>query len=138
MHIFAASQYNSLWKLAGRCWEHTYPHIPKGKCLAALFTRLQSLTEVELNIRYESSSLALVPPPLSSLISLSSVSFQLFLHEATARLMAGASPTRTHQLLDRSLRRRATPGAKTGVCICVCVYMCVRMGGRTTDIFFFL
>lgn len=40
--------------------------------------------------------------------------FQLFLHEATARLMAGASPTRTHQLLDRSLRRRATPGAKTG------------------------
>uniref|UniRef100_A0A4W6EWC2 Sterol regulatory element-binding protein 1 n=1 Tax=Lates calcarifer TaxID=8187 RepID=A0A4W6EWC2_LATCA len=40
----------------------------------------------------------------------------LFLHEATARLMAGASPTRTHQLLDRSLRRRATPGAKTGVC----------------------
>uniref|UniRef100_A0A671XSZ3 Sterol regulatory element-binding protein 1 n=1 Tax=Sparus aurata TaxID=8175 RepID=A0A671XSZ3_SPAAU len=40
---------------------------------------------------------------------------RLFLHEATARLMAGASPTRTHQLLDRSLRRRATPGAKTGV-----------------------
>ncbi|KAM6957039.1 sterol regulatory element-binding protein 1 isoform 2-T2 [Aplochiton taeniatus] len=39
---------------------------------------------------------------------------RLFLHEATARLMAGASPTRTHQLLDRSLRRRATPGAKTG------------------------
>ncbi|XP_043944870.1 sterol regulatory element-binding protein 1 [Protopterus annectens] len=31
-----------------------------------------------------------------------------FLHEATARLMAGASPTRTHQLLDRSLRRRVT------------------------------
>ncbi|XP_051905895.1 sterol regulatory element-binding protein 1 isoform X2 [Hippocampus zosterae] len=38
---------------------------------------------------------------------------RLFLHEATARLMAGASPTRTHQLLDRSLRRRATPGTKT-------------------------
>ncbi|XP_076121273.1 sterol regulatory element-binding protein 1 isoform X2 [Alosa pseudoharengus] len=38
---------------------------------------------------------------------------RLFLHEATARLMAGASPTRTHQLLDRSLRRRTTPGAKT-------------------------
>ncbi|MFT7798961.1 sterol regulatory element-binding protein 1-like isoform X1 [Arapaima gigas] len=38
---------------------------------------------------------------------------RLFLHEATARLMAGASPTRTHQLLDRSLRRRATPGSKT-------------------------
>ncbi|KAJ8251201.1 hypothetical protein GJAV_G00218430 [Gymnothorax javanicus] len=37
---------------------------------------------------------------------------RLFLHEATARLMAGASPTRTHQLLDRTLRRRATPGAK--------------------------
>ncbi|KAG7505173.1 sterol regulatory element-binding protein 1 [Solea senegalensis] len=41
---------------------------------------------------------------------------RLFLHEATARLMAGASPTRTHQLLDRSLRRRATPGAKTEEC----------------------
>ncbi|XP_023677553.1 sterol regulatory element-binding protein 1 isoform X2 [Paramormyrops kingsleyae] len=38
---------------------------------------------------------------------------RLFLHEATARLMAGASPTRTHQLLDRSLRRRVTPGART-------------------------
>ncbi|KAI1895999.1 hypothetical protein AGOR_G00090290 [Albula goreensis] len=34
---------------------------------------------------------------------------RLFLHEATARLMAGASPTRTHQLLDRSLRRRPMP-----------------------------
>ncbi|XP_014058434.2 sterol regulatory element-binding protein 1 isoform X2 [Salmo salar] len=41
---------------------------------------------------------------------------RLFLHEATARLMAGASPTRTHQLLDRSLRRRATPGAKMEEC----------------------
>uniref|UniRef100_A0A8C7Z2A9 Sterol regulatory element-binding protein 1 n=1 Tax=Oryzias sinensis TaxID=183150 RepID=A0A8C7Z2A9_9TELE len=41
---------------------------------------------------------------------------RLFLHEATARLMAGASPTRTHQLLDRSLRRRVTPGAKTEGC----------------------
>ncbi|KAK1799463.1 hypothetical protein P4O66_007682 [Electrophorus voltai] len=41
---------------------------------------------------------------------------KLFLHEATARLMAGASPTRTHQLLDRSLRRRGTPGAKTEEC----------------------
>ena len=51
---------------------------------------------------------------------------QLFLHEATARLMAGASPTRTHQLLDRSLRRRTTSGAKTGVC--VCVYEGVRAG----------
>lgn len=37
---------------------------------------------------------------------------QVFLHEATARLMAGASPTRTHQLLDRSLRRRAGPCGK--------------------------
>ncbi|CAL9693396.1 unnamed protein product [Knipowitschia caucasica] len=41
---------------------------------------------------------------------------RLFIHEATARLMAGASPTRTHQLLDRSLRRRTTPGAKTEEC----------------------
>lgn len=31
---------------------------------------------------------------------------QVFLHEATVRLMAGASPTRTHQLLEHSLRRR--------------------------------
>ncbi|XP_069883650.1 sterol regulatory element-binding protein 1 isoform X1 [Dipodomys merriami] len=37
---------------------------------------------------------------------------RVFLHEATARLMAGASPARTHQLLDRSLRRRAGPGGK--------------------------
>ncbi|KAM8961126.1 sterol regulatory element-binding protein 1 [Pelodytes ibericus] len=37
---------------------------------------------------------------------------RVFLHEATARLMAGASPTRTHQLLDRSLRRRAAPSSK--------------------------
>ncbi|KAM4843846.1 sterol regulatory element-binding protein 1 isoform 1-T1 [Thomomys bottae] len=39
---------------------------------------------------------------------------RVFLHEATARLMAGASPARTHQLLDRSLRRRAGPGGKGG------------------------
>uniref|UniRef100_A0A9L0TMG8 Sterol regulatory element-binding protein 1 n=1 Tax=Equus caballus TaxID=9796 RepID=A0A9L0TMG8_HORSE len=39
---------------------------------------------------------------------------RVFLHEATARLMAGASPTRTHQLLDRSLRRRAGPCGKGG------------------------
>ncbi|NWW18909.1 SRBP1 protein, partial [Falcunculus frontatus] len=38
---------------------------------------------------------------------------QVFLHEATARLMARASPTRTHQLLDRSLRRRGVQGSKT-------------------------
>ncbi|XP_037664521.1 LOW QUALITY PROTEIN: sterol regulatory element-binding protein 1 [Choloepus didactylus] len=39
---------------------------------------------------------------------------RVFLHEATARLMAGASPARTHQLLDRSLRRRAGPGGRAG------------------------
>uniref|UniRef100_A0A8C4SRX7 Sterol regulatory element-binding protein 1 n=1 Tax=Erpetoichthys calabaricus TaxID=27687 RepID=A0A8C4SRX7_ERPCA len=39
---------------------------------------------------------------------------RLFLHEATARLMAGASPTRAHQLLDRSLRRRTTPTRRAG------------------------
>ncbi|XP_037589510.1 sterol regulatory element-binding protein 1 isoform X3 [Cebus imitator] len=39
---------------------------------------------------------------------------RVFLHEATARLMAGASPARTHQLLDRSLRRRAGPGGRGG------------------------
>lgn len=54
------------------------------------------------------------PPFICSSSSPLTSPFQLFLHEATARLMAGASPTRTHQLLDRSLRRRATPGAKTG------------------------
>ncbi|XP_035257979.1 sterol regulatory element-binding protein 1-like [Anguilla anguilla] len=41
---------------------------------------------------------------------------RLFLHEATARLMAGACPTRTHQLLDRSLRRRPPPVCKTEGC----------------------
>lgn len=56
------------------------------------------------------------PPFICSFSPLTSPS-QLFLHEATARLMAGASPTRTHQLLDRSLRRRATPGAKTGATV---------------------
>uniref|UniRef100_A0A8D2LWE8 Sterol regulatory element-binding protein 1 n=1 Tax=Varanus komodoensis TaxID=61221 RepID=A0A8D2LWE8_VARKO len=39
---------------------------------------------------------------------------RVFLHEATARLMARASPTRTHQLLDRSLRRRGASGSKGG------------------------
>ncbi|NXA04239.1 SRBP1 protein, partial [Sapayoa aenigma] len=42
-----------------------------------------------------------------------SAPIQVFLHEATARLMARASPTRTHQLLDRSLRRRGVQGSKT-------------------------
>lgn len=31
---------------------------------------------------------------------------EVFLHETTVRLMAGASPTRTHQLLEHNLRRR--------------------------------
>ena len=33
---------------------------------------------------------------------------RVFVYEATGRLMAGASPARTQQLLDRSLRHRAT------------------------------
>uniref|UniRef100_A0A8C5DNM7 Sterol regulatory element-binding protein 2 n=1 Tax=Gouania willdenowi TaxID=441366 RepID=A0A8C5DNM7_GOUWI len=33
---------------------------------------------------------------------------KVFLHETTVRLMAGASPTRTHQLLEHNLRRRTT------------------------------
>ncbi|KFR11030.1 Sterol regulatory element-binding protein 2, partial [Opisthocomus hoazin] len=40
--------------------------------------------------------------------------FQVFLHEATVRLMAGASPTRTHQLLEHSLRRRTPQSTKQG------------------------
>lgn len=39
---------------------------------------------------------------------------KVFLHEATVRLMAGASPTRTHQLLEHSLRRRGAQSAKPG------------------------
>lgn len=39
---------------------------------------------------------------------------QVFLHEATVRLMAGASPTRTHQLLEHSLRRRTPQSSKQG------------------------
>ncbi|MBN3301687.1 SRBP2 protein, partial [Amia calva] len=39
---------------------------------------------------------------------------KLFLHETSVRLMAGASPTRTHQLLEHSLRRRSPQGSKTG------------------------
>nr|KAF6497966.1 sterol regulatory element binding transcription factor 2 [Rousettus aegyptiacus] len=39
---------------------------------------------------------------------------KVFLHEATVRLMAGASPTRTHQLLEHSLRRRGTQNTKPG------------------------
>ncbi|KAK5856670.1 hypothetical protein PBY51_008251 [Eleginops maclovinus] len=37
---------------------------------------------------------------------------KVFLHETTVRLMAGASPTRTHQLLEHNLRRR-TPNSLT-------------------------
>lgn len=40
----------------------------------------------------------------------------MFLHEATVRLMAGASPTRTHQLLEHSLRRRTSQNSKHGEC----------------------
>ncbi|KFV68837.1 Sterol regulatory element-binding protein 2, partial [Dryobates pubescens] len=39
---------------------------------------------------------------------------KVFLHEATVRLMAGASPTRTHQLLEHSLRRRTPQSNKQG------------------------
>lgn len=39
---------------------------------------------------------------------------KIFLHEATVRLMAGASPTRTHQLLEHGLRRRFTQSTKQG------------------------
>uniref|UniRef100_A0A8C7UHN8 Sterol regulatory element-binding protein 2 n=1 Tax=Oncorhynchus mykiss TaxID=8022 RepID=A0A8C7UHN8_ONCMY len=45
---------------------------------------------------------------------------KVFLHETTVRLMAGASPTRTHQLLEHSLRRRTnTPGYTTAEGDCV-------------------
>lgn len=39
---------------------------------------------------------------------------KLFLHEATVRLMAGASPTRTHQLLQHSLQKRPPNISKPG------------------------
>ncbi|KAJ8263958.1 hypothetical protein GJAV_G00143520 [Gymnothorax javanicus] len=40
---------------------------------------------------------------------------KVFLHETTMRLMAGASPTRTHRLLEHSLRRRRHhPSQTTG------------------------
>ena len=38
---------------------------------------------------------------------------QVFLHEATARLMAGASPAKTQQLLGRSLRKRYPSGVRS-------------------------
>uniref|UniRef100_A0A671URA6 Sterol regulatory element-binding protein 2 n=1 Tax=Sparus aurata TaxID=8175 RepID=A0A671URA6_SPAAU len=43
---------------------------------------------------------------------------KVFLHETTVRLMAGASPTRTHQLLEHNLRRR-THSAYTAEGECV-------------------
>ncbi|AWP18559.1 putative sterol regulatory element-binding protein 2-like [Scophthalmus maximus] len=43
---------------------------------------------------------------------------KVFLHETTVRLMAGASPTRTHQLLEHNLRRR-TPNSYTADGECV-------------------
>lgn len=39
---------------------------------------------------------------------------QVFLHETTVRLMAGASPTRTHQLLEHNLRRRTNNAYTAG------------------------
>ncbi|CAL8265527.1 unnamed protein product [Gadus morhua 'NCC'] len=43
---------------------------------------------------------------------------KVFLHETTVRLMAGASPTRTHQLLEHSLRRRTHTSYTTeGGCV---------------------
>lgn len=39
---------------------------------------------------------------------------KMFLHETTVRLMAGASPTRTHQLLEHSLRRRISHPVQKG------------------------
>lgn len=39
---------------------------------------------------------------------------QMFLHETTVRLMAGASPTRTHQLLEHNLRRRTHSSYSAG------------------------
>uniref|UniRef100_A0A7N8YAE0 Sterol regulatory element-binding protein 2 n=1 Tax=Mastacembelus armatus TaxID=205130 RepID=A0A7N8YAE0_9TELE len=42
---------------------------------------------------------------------------KVFLHETTVRLMAGASPTRTHQLLDHNLRRRTHSSYTAGECV---------------------
>lgn len=54
---------------------------------------------------------------------------QVFLHEATVRLMAGASPTRTHQLLEHSLRRRTAQSTKHGECACAPALGLVGEGG---------
>ncbi|KAM6914656.1 sterol regulatory element-binding protein 2 isoform 2-T2 [Lycodopsis pacificus] len=42
---------------------------------------------------------------------------KVFLHETTVRLMAGASPTRTHQLLEHNLRRRTHNSYTAGDCV---------------------
>ncbi|XP_068434523.1 sterol regulatory element-binding protein 2 isoform X2 [Clinocottus analis] len=42
---------------------------------------------------------------------------KVFLHETTVRLMAGASPTRTHQLLEHNLRRRTHNSVTAGECV---------------------
>ncbi|KAL7378745.1 hypothetical protein ABVT39_017832 [Epinephelus coioides] len=42
---------------------------------------------------------------------------KVFLHETTVRLMAGASPTRTHQLLEHNLRRRTHNSFTAGDCV---------------------
>ncbi|XP_047428528.1 sterol regulatory element-binding protein 2 isoform X2 [Mugil cephalus] len=42
---------------------------------------------------------------------------KVFLHETTVRLMAGASPTRTHQLLEHNLRRRTQNSYTAGECV---------------------
>lgn len=42
---------------------------------------------------------------------------KVFLHETTVRLMAGASPTRTHQLLEHNLRRRTNSSYSSGECV---------------------
>lgn len=44
---------------------------------------------------------------------------KVFLHETTVRLMAGASPTRTHQLLEHSLRRRTNNSGQAADGDCV-------------------
>uniref|UniRef100_A0A8B9J851 Sterol regulatory element-binding protein 2 n=1 Tax=Astyanax mexicanus TaxID=7994 RepID=A0A8B9J851_ASTMX len=67
-----------------------------------------------------SSQLAGFQRDLSSLRKLAQgfpqAQHKVFLHETTVRLMAGASPTRTHQLLEHSLRRR-TQTYSEGVCV---------------------
>lgn len=65
-------------------------------------------------LRDDTSSAAASPPCQPTSHSPSCLPFQVFLHEATVRLMAGASPTRTHQLLEHSLRRRTPQSSKQG------------------------